>query len=206
MIIEIKEDIFQEGRTRELSFLIQIILYKRRYELFIDIMLVKNNESFNLLSPLDKDEISELYKELGANKVTPNIIISNKNLNNDISILSIDEAIRFLNQTISIVLENSLNDSYFLNAIINNFSKDKRDKINKHLENGWLQYENAGGCDNIVNFIEGKKQSFRFLSNFYQKPEESYLRCFVLMDSDKDFSNQDTKHKKNEDYLIIKKE
>ncbi len=53
------------------------------------------------------------------------------------------------------------------------------------MENGWLQFENAGGCSNVENFINGKLQSF----NNLPKDNACYLRCFVLLDSDKTHPN-----------------
>jgi hypothetical protein len=55
--------------------------------------------------------------------------------------------------------------------------------ISSHKKNGWFKYGNAGGCGNIKNFIEEEKNAF----NSLPKANHVYLRCFVLVDSDKKF-------------------
>ncbi|MEI6628523.1 MAG: hypothetical protein WCN27_03875, partial [Alphaproteobacteria bacterium] len=107
------------------------------------------------------------------------IISENKNS----CYFNIEEAIRFFIQPVSIILENSLNDQYLLRAIIKYFDSTK--EVQRQLDNGWIQFENAGGCGNVENFIKGKLQSF----NNYTKNKHIYLRCFVLLDSDKEYPN-----------------
>ncbi len=62
-------------------------------------------------------------------------------------------------------------------------------KLQKPVDNGWIQFENAGGCTNVENFIKGKLQSFNNLSCQNNKSNSMYLRCFVLLDSDKEYPN-----------------
>jgi hypothetical protein len=108
-----------------------------------------------------------------------------------ISQFNIEEAIRFFNQPISIILENSLNDQYFITAIINHF--DSLGEVKRHLINGWIQFENAGSCTNVENFITGKLQSFNNFAFNYGKKNSQYLRCFVLLDSDKEYPSMPNK-------------
>lgn len=136
--------------------------------------------------PYDDQQLLEQIYNAGVQGQTPatgsQIIIPNYTICGNPTTnaeLSIDEAIRFLIQPISIILENSLNDSYFMKEIFTHF--DNSGKLLKYLTNGWIQFENAGGCDNICNFLEGKMQSF----NNLPKDNKLDLRCFVLMDSDK---------------------
>jgi hypothetical protein len=96
--------------------------------------------------------------------------------NSSSTTFNLEEAKRYFNQPLIIILENRLNDSYFLNAIISNF-KNRSKTIKRHLENGWLDYGNGGGLDNITNEIKAMMNSF----NNLPKENHKYLRCFVLI-------------------------
>ncbi len=178
MIVEIKETLFNNANLKDLHYLIQLLMYKQRYTLFVEWTQIKNTRFYQKLDLDERLDIEENYNTIILNGVKPHYSISNKK-----SDFTIEEAIRFFNQPVSIVLENSLNDQYFLKAIIKYC--DDSNKIEKYLDNGWIQFENAGGCTNAKNFIKGKLQSFNALS--YQSGKEvcCYLRCFVLLDSDK---------------------
>ncbi|WP_091152264.1 hypothetical protein [Mucilaginibacter pineti] len=93
-------------------------------------------------------------------------------------------------------MENSLNDGYFIEAVIRHLAQGTR--LREHLANGWLQFENAGGCANVGNFIEGKMQSY----NTLPKEKHVYLRCYVIVDSDKKHPAEPRKHEY--DLLIAK--
>ena len=188
MVVEIKEDIFSGRDFKGLNFLIQILTYKQRYGLFVDIPLIKKTELYNKLDEDDKKEIEENFNKIINEGLVTNYYVSTECIDNQ---FNIEEAIRYFSQPISIILENSLNDQYFVNAIIKNF--DKKGDLKKHLENSWIQFENAGGCSNVENFIKGKLQSFNNLHLKYAKPNHKYLRCFVLLDSDKEFPSSGKK-------------
>jgi hypothetical protein len=95
----------------------------------------------------------------------------------------------FFNQPVLILLENSLNDAYLIQAIIYHF--DNFEKIKRHLENRWIQFDNLGGCKNLKNFINSKLSSFHLLP----KAQFNYLRCFVILDSDRISPTKRKEHK-----------
>ena len=178
MIVEIKETLFNDADFKGLHYLIQLLMYKQRYTLFIEWTQVKNTHFYQALDLDERLDMEENYNKIILEGTEPHYSVSN-----DKNDFTIEEAIRFFNQPVSIILENSLNDQYFLKAIIKYC--DDSNKIEKYLNNGWIQFENAGGCTNTKNFIKGKLQSFNFLSNESGKEVSYYLRCFVLLDSDK---------------------
>ena len=151
MIVEIKEDIFKGNDFKGLNYLIQILTYKQRYQLFVDWSIINSTELYQKFDIDDQKEIEESYnKIILEGTLEPKYIISE----NDSSYFDIEEAIRFFNQPVSIILENSLNDQYLLRAIIKYF--DNTGEVQRQLDNGWIQFENAGGCGNVENFIKGK--------------------------------------------------
>jgi len=187
MIIEIKKEVFNERDFKGLNFFLQLCTYRDRYKIFteIDNDLINSN-GFKRLDYDDQLLLKENYNSFITNQTIQSNIIPSSDyfvtteITEEKEYFTIDEAIRYFIQPLSIILENSKNDAYFINAIFQNYSND--DRIQRYLSNNWIQFENAGGCDNIVNFVEGKKQSFNSL---HKIDKSKYLRCFVLMDSDK---------------------
>lgn len=188
MVVEIKEDVFNGSDFKGLNYLIQILTYKQRYALFVEYTLIRDTELYNKLDEDDKKEIEENFNRIMTEGLDSTHFISE---NSSFNLFNIEEAIRFFNQPISIILENSLNDQYFIIAIINHF--DSLGEVKRHLDNGWIQFENAGSCTNVENFITGKLQSFNNFSFSYGKNNSQYLRCFVLLDSDKEYPTMASK-------------
>ncbi len=190
MVIELYHDLFNVGNFRTLNLLIQLCLDRDRYRLYTDLVSLQANDSFKRLDFVDREILTQIYNEAMQNqdiqkrqkrivdvdylvKITPN------DLANEPIEFNLDEARTFFNQPVSIVLENSLNDAYLMQAIIHHF--DDSDKLKRHLENRWIQFDNSGGCSNLENFINTKLSSF----NTLPKAPFHYLRCFVLLDSDR---------------------
>jgi hypothetical protein len=188
MVVEINKDIFTGNDFKGLNYLIQLLTYKQRYGLFVEKTLIDGTDLYNKLDEDDKKEIEENYNRIITEGSIPDYSVGSVST---IDQFNLEEAIRFLMQPVSIILENSLNDQYFINALIKHF--DKNGDLKKHLANGWMQFENAGGCGNVENFINGKLQSFNNLSQKYEKSNHTYLRCFVLLDSDKTFPTMNEK-------------
>lgn len=179
MLIEIKDNIFSGNDFKGLNFLIQLATYKRRYDLFVDLSLIQDCEFYLRLDNEDRSILEDYFNQSIQNSQAefPRYTVSNVETQH----FNLEEAIRFFVQPVSIILENSLNDAYFVKALIHFF--ENTGEAERHLENNWIEFENAGGCDNIINFIEGKSQSF----NNLPKNNHQYLRILNIMDSDKKF-------------------
>lgn len=207
MIVEFDQTVFNSANFKGINFLLQLCTYKNRYEVFADLTsTVSNSTVFKSLSYDDQQLLEQIYNAgiqgqtpaTGSQIVVPNYkICINPSTNVE---LGIEEAIRFLIQPVSIILENSLNDSHLMKTIFKHF--DNSGKLLTYLENGWIQFENAGGCDNICNFLEGKIQSF----NNLPKNNRSYLRCFVLIDSDRLYPNSPLPSSKSKTEKFLKDE
>jgi hypothetical protein len=114
--------------------------------------------------------------------------------------ISLEEAIKYLQQPVKVLLENSLNDGHFLNALLNNFKKRGK-KIQKHKEKKWLNYEMGGGTT-MRDVVEREKMDLP--SDFSTKEKHKYLRLFALIDSDKRHPTQrlDTAKQNLVDFFI----
>ena len=173
---------------------------KGRHFLFIDsnqnFNAIKQSEWYKHLRKSNQEQIDlQFVASAQLNKKHNNIIIS-QGVDDT---FTLDEASHFLNQPVSIVLENSLNDAYFVKAIIYHF--DNLGTLKKHLDNRWIQFENMGGCTNMENFLNAKLSSFETLP----KEPYHYLRCFVLLDSDRISPQKKKEHKHGNNIHFLKK-
>ncbi len=131
MVVELKEDIFTNTDFKSINYLIQMLTYKQRYQLFVEWSQIKDTELYQRLDEDDKKEIEESYNDIIQSGLDASYFISESNHN---SCFSIEEAIRFFIQPVSIILENSLNDQYFMMAIVKHF--DNTGEVARHLKNG----------------------------------------------------------------------
>lgn len=191
MIVEIEAHLLTEDNITSLNRLISLCLYKRRYDLFIDIEAAKTNDFYKSLNSSDKLIIEQVYTRCVQESLRAKVVVDGE--------YTFDEAIRFLDQPFTIILENNNNDAPFFEKLIEEF-KTKSKKIRHLDDNGWLEYGNAGGCGNIPNFINGNLKIFKGLP---KKNKYEYLRCFTLVDSDKKHPNDNNNEReKLKNYLI----
>lgn len=212
MWIEIDKSVFENSDFKGLNYLFQILSWyptgsRPRYNLFVNSEAILNTKNYKLLSGIENEfkefidsEFDRYVTESGRSKKRDYTI----SYANKVGVLNIEEAIRFFNQPISIILENNKNDAYFIKAIIYHF--DEKGIAIEHLKNGWIRFENAGGCSNIKNFIEGELKIFDDLASRNNKVLETYFRGLVIIDSDKSHNadNNKPQHTVLKNYLSSK--
>lgn len=187
MIIEIRKDIFSTANFRQLSMLIQLGIHRDRYKVMVDIAKVKNLENFQRLDRDDQDALThnfnasivnqEIHADPAALSETISLFVtSNPRRDNE---FNLGEAEAYLNQKVAILLENSLNDEHFIQALIKYISNNPA--LKQYAKNKFFAFDNAGGCTNITNFLTGKFKEYEHLP----KGGNRYYRCFVLVDSDR---------------------
>ena len=197
-LIKIEYDVFKTAKYEDIVFLTYIFQWAPlnsipRYNYFIDIKTsseIEQHDNFKKLPEVNQKFIKEQFiKVVQAGKRNNyTYLITNKS-NRKKNEFTLQKAIRFFMTPVSIVLENSLNDSYFLNSLFNHF--DDNSTITEYLKNGWIHYVNAGGWTNVENYIDGITHS---LINFSDNPNK-YIRCFVLIDSDRQYEDFDVTSK-----------
>lgn len=203
MWVEIAKDTFQKAEFKSLNFLFQILSWSpcneyTRYNIFVNTEKIKEFTNFKLLSTVEKSlkqfldaEFDNFVNSKPSCAKRDYSITYLKSVNN----FNIEEAIQFFNQPVSIVLENNKNDSAFILSVIEHLGKDNGiNKAKIHFENNWLKFENAGGCANIPNFLEMFLSQFQRLSLKNQRPLSDYFRGLIIIDSDKEFKAQPSKH------------
>ena len=197
MIVQILEDVFVEDKNNDrLDRLWHVIegphiLYLKD-DSEID-ALMNSSWYLGLRESIKEVICSLIIKSIQSPKGTnPKIKVSDI----DPDLFSIEETIRYLNQPFTLVFENSKRDSFFFNALINKFKK-KGKTISKYKNNGWLVF-GMGGGSTIPDMLQSKMEEF--IGDIFKKEPMSYLRCFVLIDSDKRFPN-DTLNERLVDFL-----
>jgi hypothetical protein len=201
MWIEISKDVFEKADRKGLNYIFQILSWYPinsvcRYNFFVDTKDVRNTDNYIFLDTIEEDFTNTLdsffndfVNQSNDSSKSDYKVTYKKGKNN----FNIEESIFFFNQPVSIILENNKNDSQFIKAILNHF--DEKNKLNEHLKNNWIKFENAGGCSNLPNFIEGFLNQFRELAIKNNRNLSDYFRGIIILDSDKDFPSQETKHK-----------
>ncbi|WP_064197821.1 MULTISPECIES: hypothetical protein [Emticicia] len=193
MWVEIESEIFFENQNiAEIRKLLQDLCYKHKYEVYINLLEVQGLSAFKSIYGDIKEVIEAFYNKFTTESCSIDFVVSSKSLST--GKFSLTEAIIFFNLPFTVILENSNNDGYFLDALQREFVK-KSKKIKRFKDNHWLVYGNSGGSGNVINFIEEIRRRF---SN-----DNRFLKCFVLLDSDLEYpQNTNTKRIKIEQYLL----
>jgi hypothetical protein len=147
---------------------------------------IKQSSWYSFISSTRKKAIDDLMSFALQMSKSHQIVISNTSTNH----FSIKEAIKYLEQPFSLIIENKLNDAHFFDSLIKHFPELSK-KIKKHKEERWFQYDMGGGSTIIQN-LRAEMKSFE--GAIYKKHSSEYLRCFVLIDSDRRFPNEELKN------------
>lgn len=176
MWVEIKPEVFEDGQNLfELRKLIQDLCYKHKYEVYIDLPKVNGLSNFDGIYDEIKDIIDDYYNRYVIESALIDFFVCNDlNIKN----FTVKEAITFFNLPLIILLENSDNDGYFIDAIIREFKKSSK-KVQRFKENHWLSYGNAGGSGGVKHFIERIKKEFN--------GDIRFIKCIVILDSDLEY-------------------
>ena len=203
MWINITKEIFQKSDFKSLNFLYQILSWypngssTSRYNIVINVDEVRATNNYKKLLSIEKnlEEFLNLeYTYYATSGSNINYKIAHSKGQNK---FNIEEAILFFNQPVSIVLENNKHDSLFIKSIIAHYGDNgESNKAQEHVKNGWIEFENAGGCSNIPNFIEEFLAKYRLVADKNQREISDYFRGIIIIDSDKEFENQPSKHNK----------
>lgn len=181
MKVRIDKSVFVDAndgnKQLELAFLLHIILYKNRYELKIADGDILKTDSFGKLMQSDRKIIEDiLAMDIVASSNSYDCEVKTGGDAEEIQkVFSAEEAILYLLQPYSVILENGLNDAHFMNAVFRLF--DPTGMLVHYKTEGWIRYENAGGCSNVRNFLQARIQQFG--------GKQKFLRCYVLLDGDR---------------------
>lgn len=207
--VEIKLDVFKKAQFRDINFLIQLLNWSpsstTKYNFFVRASYnhIKETPNFKALLPIDRKRLIDKrnYAFISSNNRNPKYKITNKR-NRQRNEFTIREFIRFFQSPVLLILENSLNDGYFVRTVFDYFSPKSangKSKLTEFLDNDWIQFVNAGGWTNIRNYIEGRKNGLKDFAKQQGRDATDFIKCFVLIDSDKlDPSYTDSKIEEKE--------
>jgi len=178
MIVGISDELFSnDAKFRELYSIILLCTLNERNKILIGSHAVFDSVNFKRFHKMDQDILNLQFVSLSRTVNDPDLKVTAVETN---STFSCEEALLYLLQPVSIILENSLNDRPFIEAIFKHF--DDTNILEKHVNQNWITFDNAGGSGGIINIINGK---FRSMASWPKKDKKGYLRCYVILDSDK---------------------
>jgi len=190
MIVEMLKDIFKNGSVDEGIDRLWLVIEDQHRLLIKDDDLIESlmeSSWFEGLRGIKKEIVFKLieWSLQNPSTLTPSIIISNERD----ECFTVEESYRYLRQPFTLILENSYNDSLFIDSLIKNFPKQSG-ILKKRKDDGWFQYDMGGGST-IPHILKTKMKSFEGAS--FSKEKHKYLRCFVLIDSDKKYPTEELK-------------
>lgn len=192
MKVLISKSIFENSKSDqeilELNFLVHLIMLKDCCELIIDDSDILNTEFVESLNDNDTRLFQESFSSYITSSAKSDCIVDMSGASESRKkIFSRAEAIKYLLQPLSLLVENSLNDAYFLRALFRSYDEDGT-LLNAD-QNNWLQFDNAGGCSNVENYLKAQVAHFQGKTKF--------LRYWIMLDGDKRFPTQNiTKYDK----------
>ncbi len=180
MKVLISKDIFddaKDGRGRlELNFLVYLITIKKCYEMLIDDSDILLSDYVKGMGENDARIFELAFTQNMTSSAKCDCEIS-KSGENEIKrkIFTREEAIVYLLQPLSLLVENNVNDAHFLRALFREYST--QDSLKTAESNNELQFVNAGGCTNVERFLKAQVAHYNGKIKF--------LRYWVLLDGDK---------------------
>lgn len=181
MKVGIKLDIFNDATDETIvaiKHLLYLSAYKNRHVLRVEGNLPKEWEE-----RLDSDQILRLrtadYIFINDETYDCEIMKSGDDYT-DRPWFSLDEGIQFLSQPFKVIMENNKNDAMFIDTLIKYY---RCTALQIAHDMKWMEYENAGGCTNVSNYIESLMKQCQ--------GKKKFLRCFVILDSDSFYPGHD---------------
>ena len=180
MNVKINADVFNNSASvdkfLQLQFILHIIFYGKRYSLVLDDDKVLSSKAYNNLTDEEKDVIKQNLATTIIQDDQADCEIKENGSSEYISrIFSPTEAVMYLLQPITILLENGVYDSYFIKALIRIYAQGGR--LQNFISNNWLRFGNGGGCTNMLTLLKSQVEFFGGKSKF--------MKVYVLVDSDK---------------------
>lgn len=177
MIVTIKAEIFNNSNNHsdldDLMHFFRKGKHKMNLKKSEDFYAFDNSDWTKTLSISDKDFLRESISKIDKKE----IIVSTESNETE---FNLKEAYAYLNQPLTIVVENYEYEPDFINCIFKNFGDDLLEAKNKH----WLKFENGGGKND--NAVRGMLKEL-FNDPIFIKNKETYLRCYSIKDSDRKY-------------------
>jgi len=181
MVVEFKSSVLKESAEfNALRNVLNIRIHKYRYKFHLEYPEVKQSSTFQRINSGDQEVIEEIYNRSIKESWNFSHVICEENS----EYYSLEEASKLLSEKFLIFFENSDNDACFFNALIKCFKKQSK-IINRHKSEIWIKYRmGAGG--NMMKSIKSEMDHYKGLP----KENHKYIRCFVILDSDRNYPTE----------------
>ena len=192
MNVRLHKEIFSDPALQaDVSFLIRTMV-RRHHKILLD------EDISDHAAGLDQTDLRILNDSFAAtmigDPVTPSChVVKDASEIHSEKRFGVKEAIRYVESPLLILIENGTNDSRFIRAIINLYLPAKSMAQDAYTE-GWIRFENGGGCTGVQTRIEGIVEPYN--------DRYKFLRCYVILDGDKRYDTQTvTKYDKVKEFL-----
>lgn len=195
MVIEICDKVFNSMTAHcsleDLEKLIGDAVYQDRCKLVMNPRVLKS-DYYLQMDDSKRELIKLLVMKTGNSCPIPDGYITPEgDTITDEKFYSVREGIVFIDSPLEILVENSLNDARFFRALFKAFVPKL--PFREYEERKWVVFSNAGGCSNTPNYIKAELESNGHKSKM--------LKCFVLLDSDRQFPGDNHKQHAVTSYL-----
>ena len=121
----------------EWTYLLRMISYRKRYELTVTNPNVVQTEIYSKMSFIDQEliRLAVMGNAIGTGDFDCEVCKDGDSYSKEKK-FTIPEAIRYLSQPASIVVENSLNDSYFICSLLKNLGDRELFQTSLEITNG----------------------------------------------------------------------
>ena len=180
----LKNNCFDKSLTRDLSMLLQCVAYNHKYNtITVKDPAILESSFVKGMDKRDRDVLVDFFNAqvIGSTVYEGETIeVDAQGTKEDVlKIFAPDEAVRYIGEPLTILVENDLFDGRFVGSIINNFANDR---VRNAYEGGFIRNGLSGGCGNVKNTLASQMKTFKCRSKF--------LRILVIWDSDKEYPNK----------------
>ncbi|NBB28207.1 hypothetical protein [Cellulophaga sp. BC115SP] len=178
MQVKIDNNCFLNSQNFDsLDEILDFFISGRHTWLGMDLESIEQTEWYKELGTRDIKSLEKLFQRSIRPSSTKKTINISENASDSFNTF---EAQLYLNQPLTIIVENYEYEPVFINCIFKNFANELIEAKDNH----WLKFENGGGgSDNTVNGM--LKEMFNHPQ--LTKNKEDYLRCYVIKDSDREY-------------------
>lgn len=189
MLVRISKDIFnKESYNDDLNNIFKNFRTGKHTLIIDDYDTIESLEKSKWLEELNSRDrkVVDAYIRASTKKDKSRLLITISETETNINFLP-READKYLDQPLEVLFENSEYDPPFFNAILKYFDIDG--KVTKAKTEQWLRFSMGGGSS-IGSVIKGDIAN-AFEDQCFTKNKNTYLRYFVILDSDKKYPSME---------------
>lgn len=184
MEFRLHNDCFEHNHYKALSVLLRLVDYENEmHKITVDDPDILNSNLYYDLDKNDRDLITDSFNASVIDS-TPyegeSIDVKSQGCSEyTLKVFTLDEAVRYIQEPLWVLLENDLYDGHFIKCLIRNFGTQRAKAA---LAKNQIRMGHSGGCGNTKNTLEEKIKGFDGKSKF--------LRIYIVWDGDQRYPKE----------------